>query len=119
MKFMQYINVCIKRFLALKDTPSTYSGQSGKYVAVNLGENALEFVDAPTSGDEFLVHLKFEVVEAIVYTVPYDCKFTAMIHQQVNTPTLSTALNTNMAQYDDLTVTPDATGLVTLTGIWL
>jgi hypothetical protein len=37
-------------FLSQTDTPSSYSGQSGKVVAVNTGETALEFTDAP-SGD--------------------------------------------------------------------
>jgi len=33
-------------FLSLTDTPSSYSGQGEKYVAVNSGETALEFVDS-------------------------------------------------------------------------
>lgn len=32
-------------FLDLPDTPSSYSGQANKYVKVNSGENALEFVN--------------------------------------------------------------------------
>lgn len=31
-------------FLSLTDTPSTYVGQAGRYVRVNAGETALEFV---------------------------------------------------------------------------
>lgn len=35
-------------FLGLGDTPNSYTGQAGKLVAVNAGETALEFIDAPT-----------------------------------------------------------------------
>ncbi len=35
-------------FLALTDTPANYTDQSGKHVAVNAAENALEFVGAST-----------------------------------------------------------------------
>ena len=90
-----------------------------RYVGDATWTQLYEIPTGGSGGDTFLVHLKFEEVGAIVYTVPYACKFTSMIHQQANTPSLSTALNTNMAQYDDLTVTPDAIGLVTLEGIWL
>ena len=37
-------------FLDLLDTPSDYSGQTGKIVAVNATEDAVEFIDAPSSG---------------------------------------------------------------------
>lgn len=69
--------------------------------------------------DTFMVHLIFDAAGAITYPCPYALKFTAMIHQQTNAPTLSIALNTDMAQYDNLDVTADAAGLVTLTGSWL
>jgi hypothetical protein len=35
-------------FLGLTDTPSSYSGQAGKFLKVNSGASALEFTDAPT-----------------------------------------------------------------------
>lgn len=35
-------------FLALTDTPSIYSGEGGKFVKVNLAENALEFSSLPS-----------------------------------------------------------------------
>jgi len=38
------------QFIALQDTPSTYSGMKGKIVAVNNSENGLAFIDPP-SGD--------------------------------------------------------------------
>ena len=37
-------------FVALTDTPANYTGQGGKYLAVNSGASAVEFVDAPTGG---------------------------------------------------------------------
>lgn len=36
-------------FIALTDTPSTFTGQAGKYAVVNSGETALEFIDSPVS----------------------------------------------------------------------
>jgi len=83
----------------------------------HLTEAELEKVQS--LGSEFQVHIKFEAVEAFTYTCPYALKFTAMIYQQTNAPTLSVALDTNMVQYDDLVITPDEIGLVTLTGEWL
>lgn len=43
---------CFKptKFVQLTDTPSEYVGQSGKFVAVNADENALEFVNAGGGG---------------------------------------------------------------------
>ena len=38
-------------FLALSDTPGAYAGEGSKIVAVNVAENALEFIEAPTGGD--------------------------------------------------------------------
>jgi hypothetical protein len=37
-------------FIDLNDVPSSYSGQGGKYVAVNSGATALEFVNEPSGG---------------------------------------------------------------------
>lgn len=42
----------VSDFLALTDTPSSFSGQGGKIVSVNVGETALEFSAAGSgSGD--------------------------------------------------------------------
>lgn len=62
---------------------------------------------------------KFEVAEAFTFVCPAALKFTTMERQQVNAPTLSVALNTNMAQFDPLIITPDAVGLVILKGVYL
>lgn len=40
-------------FLALTDTPSAFSGQAGKGVKVNSGENSLEFYTLPTAPSLF------------------------------------------------------------------
>lgn len=37
-------------FLSLTDTPSSYSGQAGKLLAVKSTENGIEFVEAPSGG---------------------------------------------------------------------
>lgn len=37
-------------FTGLTDTPSAYTGEGGKFVAVNSGATALEFVDKPSGG---------------------------------------------------------------------
>lgn len=42
------INLLQKSFTNLTDTPGTYSGQSGKIVKVNAGEDALVFADETT-----------------------------------------------------------------------
>lgn len=44
------ISGLVVSFLDLSDTPSSYSGQAGKIVAVNTEEDALEFIDAPSGG---------------------------------------------------------------------
>ena len=42
----------VSTFTALTDTPASYTGESGKFAAVNGAENGLEFVDPPAgSGD--------------------------------------------------------------------
>ncbi len=40
----------VRNFLGLTDTPNSYSGQSGKVVAVNGAENALEFITGGGGG---------------------------------------------------------------------
>ena len=42
----------VTAFTGLSDTPSSLTGQGGKYAAVNSGATALEFVDAPSGGGE-------------------------------------------------------------------
>lgn len=37
-------------FLTLTDTPSVYTGQAGKILAVNAGATGVEFIDAPSGG---------------------------------------------------------------------
>lgn len=38
----------VVNFLSLTDSPDSYSNQAGKFLAVNVGEDALEFLDAAT-----------------------------------------------------------------------
>lgn len=61
----------IAEFINLVDTPSSYSGQSGKVVAVNSGENALEFVSATGQSLQWNVHQVahgFAVKDAVYLT---------------------------------------------------
>jgi len=48
----------VTTFLGLTDTPANYSGSSGKIVAVNSGENALEFITAPAGGGADLLEVQ-------------------------------------------------------------
>lgn len=65
------------------------------------------------------VYIDFDHAGEETYKCPYPLKFLAMEHEQANAPTLSVALNTNMAKYQVLTITTDAPGLVSLIGILL
>jgi len=60
-------------FVGLTDTPSSYSGQSGKVVKVNRSEDALEFAaddDVPDSGDLGIIdtEAKFEAELFAIFT---------------------------------------------------
>ena len=44
----------VTTFVALNDTPSSYTGQGGNFVAVNAGATALEFVSPPSGTTTFL-----------------------------------------------------------------
>ena len=68
-----------------------------------------------TEIDAFEVYIDFLDTTPFVYNCPYALKFTAMLHEGT-TATLSIALNTNMIQYQKLTVTPGAIGLIILIG---
>lgn len=67
----------------------------------------------------FQIDFIFDDAGTITYPCAYALKFTEMIHQQANEPTLSHALNTDLAQYTAFEMTADAAGIVTLTGQWL
>jgi len=43
-------------FLALSDAPDSYAGEGSKIVAVNVAENALEFIVAPTGNGAAVPH---------------------------------------------------------------
>ncbi|MBA7621325.1 hypothetical protein ES703_28685 [subsurface metagenome] len=46
---MGFGSIGVKEFVKLDDTPSSYSGQSGKAVKVKAAEDAVEFGDIPTA----------------------------------------------------------------------
>ncbi len=72
----------------------------------------------PTGGgidNSFDVYIDFLDTTAFTYNCPAALKFTQVISEST-APALSVSLNTNMAQFDKLTVTPAAVGLVILKG---
>lgn len=50
IEFTQFTGAGASSFIALSDTPSSYSSQGGKVVRVNQGESELEFVDPTILG---------------------------------------------------------------------
>jgi hypothetical protein len=53
-----------------------------------------------------------------VYNVPAPMKFTAMTYED-EAPSLDIPLDTALAKYDKLTITPSTAGLVILTGVYI
>ena len=90
---------------------------SNKGLMIEIDEGSV--IVAAEEDHSCMFSFKFEVAEAFTFVCPEALKFTSMEHQQVNAPTLSVALNTNLAKYDDLVITPDAVGLVILKGVFL
>lgn len=50
IEFTQFTGAGSSSFVALSDTPSSYTSQGGKLVRVNAGESGLEFIDPTTVG---------------------------------------------------------------------
>lgn len=106
------------------EEPATWTaGQYRQYIGTGTPDGLMVEIDA---GEEVaqidnscMFSFKFEVAEAFTFVCPEALKFISMEHQQVNAPTLSVALNTNLAKYDNLVITPDAVGLVILKGTFL
>jgi hypothetical protein len=70
------------------------------------------------SDNSVIVRIDFQSLEAFDYTCPVALKFTSQTNEST-AANLSVALNTNMAQFQNLTVTPTALGLVILEGVQL
>jgi len=64
------------------------------------------------------VYIDFLTITPFVYNCPYALKFTAQISEGTGA-TLSVALNTNMTQFQKLTITPTQVGLIILKGTLL
>ena len=54
-------------FLGLPDTPSTYTGQAGKLLAGNPGEDGLVFIDTPETEDAASIRGKLQIREFAPY----------------------------------------------------
>lgn len=85
-----------------------------RYVGAASWTQLYEIPTLP-SDNLFDVYIDFIDVEAFTYNCPYALKFTQVVSEGT-APALSVALNTNMAQFDKLTVTPAVAGLVILKG---
>ncbi|HCY40431.1 MAG TPA: hypothetical protein DHV48_03620 [Prolixibacteraceae bacterium] len=71
-----------------------------------------------TTDNSVEIYIDFLDTTAFVFTAPYAMKFTSQTAES-GAATLSPVLDTVLAQYDDVTITPAAAGLVTLTGVKL
>jgi hypothetical protein len=60
--------VGVNVFTDLIDTPSSYSGQAGKYVKVKAAENGLEFADAGAGGEDISPEFKNELSSTEAFT---------------------------------------------------
>lgn len=74
-----------------------------------------QLYQVPESDNSVEVYIDFLDTTPFVFTAPYAMKFTSQTAEN-GAATLNPVLNTNLAQYDDVTITPAAAGLVTLTG---
>jgi len=72
----------------------------------------------PATDNSVEIYIDFLDTTTFVFTAPYAMKFTSQTAEN-GAATLSPVLNTDLAQYDDVTITPAAAGLVTLTGVKL
>lgn len=92
---------------------------AGTNVTIEEGTGADENKVKISAADNNIdVYLDFLDTTAFVYNCPAAMKFTQLIYEGYE-PALSVALNTDMAQFDKLTVTPDGIGLVILKGVLL
>ena len=96
--------------------------RTGNAPAVNISVTATlkGIIYTDSVGDEniYVLDINFLDLTPYVFNVPAEMKFIAQ-ESEGTAATLSIALNTNLAKYDKLTITPSAIGLVTLTGILL
>ena len=98
-------------FIDLNDVPSSYSGQGGKYVAVNSGATALEFVNEPSGGGAtVIVKASDEIVnnsttfqddDHLTFTCPANKKCVVEYHVYVD--------NAHTAEVKFFVVAPGAT----------
>jgi len=59
--YVELLIIGAKKFKGLLDTPSDYTGNSGKVVAVNTAEDGLEFVNGGGGSDTHLLSVKYYV----------------------------------------------------------
>jgi len=105
-------------------TGATGKGISSTSYNAGTGVLTITYTDATTYSTADLrdtaveININFLDLTPFVYNVPKAMVLTAQAHEST-IATLSIALNTNMARYDKLTITPAVIGLITLTGTLL
>ena len=75
-------------------------------------------IPAGATDNAFDIYIDFLDTTVFVYNCPYAMKITQVISEGT-APALNPVLNTNLAQFDKLTITPAAVGLVILKGVLL
>lgn len=99
--------------------PTQMSVQAGWLCWRYIGDtNWIQLYQVPVADNSVTVRIDFQSLDAFVYTCPTALKFTSQTSEST-AATLSVALNTNMAQFQNLTITPTALGLVILEGVQL
>lgn len=78
----------------------------------------LQLYQIPATDDTIIARIYFESLDAFTYPCPVAMKFTTQTSQST-AATLDPVLNTDLAQFDTVTVTPTALGLVILEGVQL
>ena len=96
--------------------PVTINPASAAYASID--ENQVLTIEPPAADNSVEIYIDFIDTTEFVFTAPYAMKFTSQTAES-GSATLSPVLDTDLAQYDDVTITPAAAGLVTLTGVKL
>lgn len=120
-----FLSITTAGAVFVNDSETWTIGQYRQMIGTGTADGLLVEIDegsvivAALDTSVFQIDFIFDGAGTITYPAAYALKFTAIIHQQVNAPTLSHALNTDLAQYTAFEMTADAAGIVTLTGVWL
>jgi len=79
------------------------------------GSSWTQLYEIPASDTTHIVPIQFEVVEEYLYPLPFAAKLIAIEYQTGMNPIIDAAVNDEFARYDEISITPLITGVVTLT----